>query len=175
MNWSDQFTELDRKTHDRDSFDCGKQELNDFIRTRAVRHMAAGVSTTRLLPVLDLLPNGKHPICAFYTVTPCTINRTTLPKASSLPKYPVPVFLIAQLAIDEKYQGQGLGRITLVNSLEYLWKVNSQMRAHAVIVDCLDDEAERFYRKYGFEFLCEHNHRNRLFMPMNTIGELFKQ
>jgi hypothetical protein len=49
------------------------------------------------------------------------------------------------------------------------------MRAYAVVVDCLTDNAQRFYAKYGFEILCEQNGRIRMFLPMKTVEQLFNQ
>ena len=176
MSWSDEFVELDKAIHDRASFDCGEVELNAFIRTYAARHMEAGVSTTMLLPASAQLSNGKYPICAFYTITPSSILRETLPEArrKKLPTYPVPVFLLAQMAVHSEYQGQGLGKVTLIKALEHLWKINSLMRAYAVIIDCLNTNAERFYSKYGFEVLSHNKDRVRMFIPMKTVEILFE-
>jgi hypothetical protein len=49
------------------------------------------------------------------------------------------------------------------------------MPAYAIVVDCLTDAAQTFYAKYGFEILCEHNGRIRMFLPMKTIDYLFKK
>ncbi|MGL4268702.1 MAG: GNAT family N-acetyltransferase, partial [Plesiomonas sp.] len=67
----------------------------------------------------------------------------------------------------------GLGKIALIKVLEYLWQVNGYLRAYAVVVDCLNESAESFYRQYGFEFLCEQHGRKRLFLPMKTLEQLF--
>ncbi len=175
MTWAKEFVELDKSQHDRDSFDCGERELNTFIQTQAAKHMEVGISRTMLLPDCKPLPDGKYPICAFYTIAPSSIGRETLPEnlANKLPRYPVPVFLIAQLAVDVEYRGQGLGKITLIKALEYLWEVNAYIKAYAVIVDCLNDGAKDFYLKYGFEVLCEYNGRTRLFILMETVAQLF--
>lgn len=177
MSWAKKFVELDKAIHDRASFDCGEVELNAFIRTKAAKHMEAGISRTMLLPASVPLPNGKYPIYAFYTIAPSSISRETLPKElmKKLPRYPVPVFLLAQLAVDSKYHRQGLGKITLIKALEYLWEINSHMRAYAIIVDCLNKNAEHFYSKYGFQVLCCHNGRGRMFMPMTIVEQLFQQ
>lgn len=176
MICSNQFVELDKSIHDRKSFDCGKDELNDFIQTKAAKHMAARVSTTMVLSAATLASRGQYPICSFFAVTPTSIKRETLDHdlAKRLPFYPVPVFLIAQLAVHVDHFGKGLGKITLIKALEYLWDVNKQMRAFAVIVDCLDGEAQDFYTKYDFKILCEHHGRTRMFMPMETVAQLFQ-
>lgn len=138
--------------------------------------MKAGISTTMLLQGSVLLSNDKYPICAFYTVAPSSISKKKLPQAlaGKLPHYPVPVFLLAQMAVHSKYHNHGLGKITLIKALEHIWSINSHMRAYAVIVDCLNEKVERFYLKYGFEILYKHEGRTRMFMPMKTVARLFE-
>lgn len=177
MSWSAAFVELNKGLHERNSFDSGEDELNDFIKTKAARHMAAGISRTMVLPAALPLPDGKYPICAFYSITPSSIERETLPEAlaKKLPHYPIPVFLIAQLAVHTEFQGKGLGKITLIKALEYLWKINAHMRAFAIIVDCLNDAAQSFYAKYDFEILGTQTGRTRMFLPMKTVAQLFEE
>ena len=175
MSGLKEFVELDKSVHDRDLFDCGETELNTFIKKQAAKHMHAGISRTMVLPGSTPLPNQKLPICAFYSVAPSSIDRDSLPTSLSkkLPRYPVPVFLLAQLAVHKEFHGSGLGKVTLSKALQYLWEVNAHMRAYAIVVDCLTDSAQSFYSKYGFEILCEHNGRVRLFISMKTVSSLF--
>lgn len=174
MSWSKEFVELDKAIHDRASFDCGEEELNLFIRTQAAKHMHTGISRTMVLPASTPLLNNKIPICAFYSIAPSSISRTTLPEAiaKKLPKYPIPVFLIAQLAVHHEFHGKGLGKVCLITALKYLWEINAHMRAYAIVVDCLTQSAEEFYAKYSFEVLCKHNGRTRMFISMKTVGQL---
>lgn len=175
MSWSKTFEELSKSKHDRDSFDCGESELNTFIQTQAAKHMQAGISRTMVLPGTAPLLNQKYPICAFYSVAPSSIRRETLPAplAKKLPHYPIPVFLLAQLAVHKEFHGSGLGKVSLIKALEYLWDVNAHMRAYAIVVDCLADSAQGFYQKFGFQVLCEQNGRVRMFLPMKTVAQLF--
>jgi GNAT superfamily N-acetyltransferase len=177
VSWGNEFVELSHSKHDRDSFDCGEQELNTFIKTQAARHMQAGISRTMVLPSAQPLLNQKFAICAFYSVAPSSISREILPaqRAKKLPRYPIPVFLLAQLAVHKEFQGSGLGKITLIRALKYLWEVNHHMRAYAIVVDCLTVSAQAFYTKFGFEVLCEHHGRIRMFLPMQTVELLFSQ
>lgn len=177
MSWGQEFVELSKLKHDRNSFDCCEQELNSFIKTQAARHMQAGISRTMVLPSAQPLLNQKHAICAFYSVAPSSIRRETLPEqlAKKLPRYPIPVFLLAQLAVHKEFHGSGLGKISLIRALKYLWEVNHHMRAYAIVVGCLTDSAQSFYTKFGFEVLCEHNRRIRMYLPMKTVEQLFSQ
>ena len=176
MIWSNEFVELDKSVHDRASFDCGEVELNEFIQRRAAKHMEAGISTTKALPASEVLPNGKYPICAFYTIAPSSIARETLPISlkKKLPHYPVPVFLIAQIAVHSNCQGQGLGKITLIKALKNLWDINDHIRAYAVIIDCLNTNIEGFYSQYDFRVLDRNRGRARMFLPMQAVGMLFQ-
>ncbi|MGL4733689.1 MAG: GNAT family N-acetyltransferase [Enterovibrio sp.] len=170
-----QFVELDKTKHERTTFHCGQSELDLFLKTQALKHMQAGVSKTMVLPS-HCLPNQKLAIKAFYTITPGSIARDTLPAtlARKLPHYPIPVFLLAQLAVDKQFHCTGLGKISLIRALHYLWLVNQHMRAYAVVVDCLTDSAQTFYTKFGFAPLCQHQGRTRLSLPMKTIEMLFR-
>lgn len=153
----------------------GEIALNTFIQTQAAKHTQIGISRTMLLPGSSPLPNGKYPICAFYTIAPSSIKREHLPQtwAKKLPRYPVPVFLLAQLAVHREYQGKGLGKITLTKALEHLWGINSHMKAFAIVVDCLNEQAKTFYQKYGFVVMRIYNGKIRMFIPMKVVSKLF--
>jgi len=177
VSWAKKFVELDKSIHDRDSFQSGEVELDVFFKTKAAKHMAAGISKTFVLPCLDVSSSGKRFISAFYTIAPSSIKRSDLPKnlSKKLPHYPIPVFLLAQMAVDEKYKNQGLGKITLIKILEYFCEVNEYMPAYAVIIDCINEKIINFYSQYGFKQLDVNNERTRMYLPMKTIQELFKQ
>ncbi len=175
MNLGTKFVELNKKIHDRSSFDCGENDLNIFIKKQAFRHMQVGISKTMILPDITPLVNGKHKICAFYTIAPSSIKREVLPAklAKKLPRYPVPVFLLAQMAVHIDCHRRGLGKITLIKALEYLWQVSFKMSAYAIVVDCLNNNVKQFYKKYGFETLCDYNNKTRMYLPMGVVKNLF--
>ena len=175
MKFGTKFIKFDKTSHDQASFDCGENELNLFFKTKAAKHMRVGISKTMVLPTASPAADTKYPICAFYTIAPSSIKRASLPRnlAKKLPFYPVPVFLIAQMAVHVDYQGQGLGKITLVKALEYLWEINTRMAAYAIVVDCLNENVEKFYEKYGFSQLCACEEKTRMFLPMNVLDKLF--
>jgi GNAT superfamily N-acetyltransferase len=164
------FVELDKNIHERKSFDCGQEELNDFIVMSASRHRDAGISKTMVL-----LEQDESRICAFYTLSHTEIKREALPDvlAKKLPRYPIPVMLIAQLAVHSAAQGKGLGKITLIRALENCLDINTHLPSYAIVVDALNDPVQVFYEQYGFKFLYQHGMRARLFLPMSTVTQLF--
>lgn len=175
MSLGTEFIELNKTIHDRNSFNCGENDLNIFIKKQASKHMQVGISKTMILPDITPQENNKFKICAFYTIAPSSITRESLPAKLSkkLPLYPVPVFLLAQMAIHIDNQSKGLGKITLIKALEYLWQVSSQMTAYAIVVDCLNNNVKQFYEKYGFETLCNYNDKTRMYLPMKVVKNLF--
>jgi GNAT superfamily N-acetyltransferase len=121
-------------------------------------------------------PTGeKAGICAYYTLSHTQIERETLPLAlaKKLPRYPVPVMLIAQLAVYNDAQGQGLDKVTLIRALRHCLEINAHLPSFAVIVDALDEGEQGFYEQYGFHELDRHNNHIRLYLPMKTVAELF--
>ena len=80
--------------------------------------------------------------------------------------HPVPVVLLARLAVDKSTQGVGLGDWLLLDALQRSVDISSGLGIHAVEVDALDDQAAAFYRKYGFmPLLDEPLH---LYLPLAT-------
>ena len=171
MTPSSVFVELDKAVHQRKIFDCGIDELNSFLKKFAVRHRDAGISMTMVLPAKD----NEEEICAYYTLSHTEIERETLPQklAKMLPRYPIPVMLIAQLAVHKNMQGYGLGKVSLIRALKHAYEINLHLPSYAVVIDALDDGVQSFYEQYGFLPLDAYNHRVRLFLSMKTVAQLF--
>ena len=166
------FVELDKAIHDRRAFDCGKGEQNFFLQQFAEKHRTAGISLTMVLPTAD----NEGEICAYYALSHTEIKRQSLPTsvAKRLPYYPIPVILIAQLAVNLHAHGKGLGKITLIRALKHAYEINEHLPSFAVVVDALNDEVQGFYEQFGFELLDSQTQRKRLFMSMKTIEQLFE-
>ena len=64
--------------------------------------------------------------------------------------FPIPVCLIARLAVDQSAQGIGLGRSLLLDALQRTERASHSVAMRAVLVRALDDEAAAFYARFGF-------------------------
>ena len=157
------FSPLD-KSFDKSAFDCGKPELNNYLKKYAWQNQQKRYSITFIATV----ENSKE-IAGYYCTSASSIEFANLPDTlnKKLPKYPAPVMLIGQLAVDKKMQGKGLGKVLLMHALSRAVRISSEMGIFAVRVDAMDREAKDFYFKYGFIPLKDAEFS--LILPIKTI------
>jgi predicted GNAT family N-acyltransferase len=79
--------------------------------------------------------------------------------------------LLGRLAIDNRFQKKGVGKLLLIDALRRSYDISKSMGSFAVVVDPIDIDAENFYDKYGFIKLPDSG---KMFLPMNTIRTLFE-
>ena len=157
-------------SHRKKEFSCGKKLLDDFL------HHQAKQDVKRHLSACFVLAGEANKVKGYYTLSSASIPRQDLPEGL-IKKLPpaylnLPATLLGRLAVDITYRGQGLGELLLLDALRRGYDVSREdIASLAVIVDPLDDDAKRFYLKYGFILLPDSG---KMFMSMNTIVELFK-
>lgn len=108
-------------------------------------------------------------IVGYYTLSTLSIELDTLPKplARKRPRQPVPAALLGRLAVSQAAQGHGIGRMLLVDALKRTLVVSDEIAIYALVVDAIDDRAQRFYEQFGFASLGTV-HR-RLFLPLKSF------
>ena len=174
MTFNQQFVLLDTKQHDLKSFDCGKSEMNLFLSRYADKNRKLGLSSTWVLVEEAEEDKGKSTIGAYYTLASSTVIRDQIPSTKKLPAYPVPVVLLARLAVNNRFQKQGLGEKTLVSALrQSVFLTDKGLPALGVVLDVLDNDALGFYQKFEV-FQSFTNDPMRLFVPMNVIRQIGK-
>jgi GNAT superfamily N-acetyltransferase len=155
------------RSHDRDSFCCGKAPLDDFLQRLVTQYEKRNLGRT----YVAVRPPAKQ-VLAYYTLASSAVTFEHLPEgpAKKLPKHPVPVVLLARLAVDQSLQGEGFGEALLIDALERCLTIADQLGIHAVEVDAIDRPAKAFYEKYGFVALLDHPFH--LFLPIATIRKM---
>jgi GNAT superfamily N-acetyltransferase len=153
-----------KNTHQRGEFSCGKPLLDDFLRLRASQYEKRRLGRT----YVAVFP-GETKVAGYYTLAAGAIPFANLSSNVSkrLPKHPVPVILLARLAVDRKARGQGLGKALLQDALRRCLEMSEQLGVYAVEVLAIDAEAKGFYSKYGFVPLADKD--LHLFLPIETI------
>ena len=145
-----------RSDHDRSGFSCGVASLDDYIRYRVSQYEQRRFGKT----FVGVTP-GANAISGYYSIVAGSIPFESMPDGlgRKLPRHPVPVVLIARLAVDKESQGQLLGEKLLLDSFRRAVILSGNLGIHAVLVEAINDKAASFYRKYGFVELKDQPHR----------------
>lgn len=153
--------------HNRSDFECGVEPLDRYLKQQASQDMRRKIAALFVLVDQDI-----DSIAGYYTLAATAIRLAELPPeiTKKLPKYPlVPATLLGRLAVDQRYQGQGVGSFLLMDALRRSF--NSEIASMAVVVDAKDDKARDFYEHHQFIPFPEQS--QRLYLPMTTIAKLF--
>lgn len=152
-------------SHDRQGFDCGRAELNDWLRTVASQHQKKGLSKT-FVAVREDAPTG---ICAYYALTLAELDGSHLPDAwrRKMPRR-VPGVRLARLAVDLRSQGKGLGELLLMDALTRSQRIYQEAGGIGLFVDAIDAQAAAFYGRYGFEPVPDQ--ALLLFLPVQVLS-----
>jgi GNAT superfamily N-acetyltransferase len=134
--------------HDRQGFDCGRQQLNDWLQQVARQHQDKGLSKT-FVAVREEAPAR---ICGYYALTLAELENRHLPEAwrKKLPRR-IPGVRLGRLAVDRQYQGDGLGELLLVDALTRAQRIYAEAGGIGLFVDALDEQAAGYYLNFGFE------------------------
>lgn len=135
-----------RREHVLDAFDCGKEELNNFLKRQAWNNQQAHSAQTYVL-AKDLAVLGYYSLAAGSV----THEEATERVRKGLARHPIPVILLARLAVDVSMQGKGIGPALLKDALLRAASAADTIGARALLVHAKDDNAKRFYEHFNFE------------------------
>jgi len=152
--------------HNRAAFSCGVDELDTYIKKYASQDQR------RYVAAVHVLRRVREPvmILGYYTLGGHAVEYTGLPPtvAKNLPRYDLlPASLIGRLAVDQRFKGQGFGKLLLIHAFETVLQRQPDMAATAIIVEAKDDGSRAFYEKYGFLRMPDRPYR--LIIPMTTV------
>ena len=153
---------LDR-IQDRNSFDCGVEPLNDYLKKYALQNQKKDSARTYVAT------NEKNQIIGYYTLVfgSVSIEETTPEISAGLGKYPIPIILLARLAVDRNQKGKGLGKALMRDALLRAVRASEIAGLRAFLVHAKDASAKTFYEKLGFQ-PSPHNEFH-LFLKMSDI------
>lgn len=165
-----QISELLNSKHKKSDFSCGKEMLDNYLHKQASQDIKRKLSVCFVIKEVE-----TDLIKGYYTLSNNSIPLELVPNEirKKLPRSyeAIPTTLLGRLAIDNKFQGQGMGKLILVDALKRSYELSKTIGSLAVVVDPIDKDAERFYDKYGFIKLPDSG---KMFLPMKTIGQLFE-
>ena len=152
--------------HDRDSFTCGVESLDRYLKTQAGQDVRRKANAVFVLSE----QGGPARILGYYTLCAMAVSQGDVPEAARkhVPRYPlVSATLIGRLAVARDRQGQRLGAVLLADALKRAFESASTVGSSMVVVDALDEPAAGFYAAHGFVRLPDSL---RLVLPMRLAG-----
>jgi GNAT superfamily N-acetyltransferase len=156
--------------HDRESFDCGQPDLEDYLKRIARQHAEKGVSRTFVI-VDDAEPGS---VLGFMTLALCEIIPSALPpKFAKKYAHRVHGVKLARLAISSTRQRQGLGALMILHAMDRARSVADNAGIVGFFVDAKDTQAQAYYLRYGFIPLVDDP--LRLFLPLATLNRALEK
>jgi GNAT superfamily N-acetyltransferase len=134
-----------QRTRNLETFDCGREALNRFLIRYAFLNQQAGASQT-------YVALADEEIAGYYTLVVGQVEYGDAPArlTKGLARHPVPIMLLARLAIATSWQGKGLGSGLLKDAMLRTLQAADIAGIRAFAVHAKDDEARSFYERFDF-------------------------
>lgn len=131
--------------HRLEDFDCGKPALNDWLLRHA--RQAQGSGSARTFVVAE-----GHRVAGYFSLTVGQVDTLEAPERArkGMGQYPVPVVILARLAVSVQDRGRGIGVGMLQDAIRRTFVISEQAGIRAMLTHPIDDEAARFYTRFGF-------------------------
>jgi GNAT superfamily N-acetyltransferase len=133
------------RTHDCSGFDCGAPPLNEFLKRYALQNQQSGSAQT-------YLAYSDETLLGYYSLAVGEVAHQNAPDRmkKGLARHPVPVLVLARLAVDLRMHGKGIGAGLLKDAARNTLVASQIAGIRALLVHAKDDAARRFYLHFGF-------------------------
>ena len=154
--------------HAIESFDCGREELNRYLLRYAWANQQAGAAQTYVGLV------GES-VIGYHTLAVGQVAHEEAPErlTKGLARHPVPVMLLARLAVDCRWHGQGVGKSLLKDAMQRTLQAADIAGIRAFAVHAKDDDARGFYQK--FDFISSPTDPMHLFVLLKDLRRLISE
>lgn len=130
--------------HNLEDFDSGEPVLDDWLKRRALRNEAGGASRTYVV-----CSGGR--VVGYYCLAVGAVESARAPgKVKRNMPDPIPVMVVGRLAVDQDYQGRGVGRALLRDGILRVLQAADIAGIRAILVHALSEDAKKFYERCGF-------------------------
>ena len=156
--------ELLEKRHDRKGFECGKEDLDNYLKTLARQHNDQGFVKTYVA-----VEEGRNTVLGYVSLAMGNVLLQDADESvyARLPKHPIPVLHVARLATDRRYAGKGIGALLISHAADIAIAASESMGVYALELVAIDDQAYQYYLRRGF--LPLKGDTMRLYAPLATI------
>ncbi len=132
--------------HQLAGFKCGEAVLDDWLKRRAMANQLSGASRT------FVVANPSGQVFGYYALAAGAVahGQATSAVRRNMPD-PVPVMVLARLAVDQQAQGIKLGASLLLDAVNRAIAVSHNAGVRALLVHAIHEQAKLFYEHYGFQ------------------------
>ena len=129
-----------------DQFACGEATLDEWLKRRAMANQLSGASRT------FVVVNPDQNVYGYYALAAGAVSHQMASSAvrRNMPD-PVPVLVLARLAVDQQVRGIKLGAALLQDAVNRAVAVSQNAGVRALLVHALHERAKFFYEHYGFQ------------------------
>ena len=154
--------------HITEYFRCGSQPLDDWLKRFALINQRAGMATTFVTTV-------DEEVVGYYALATGGVARESAPSriTKGTANHPIPIILLARLAVHEEHQGKRLGRGLLRDALYRVRNAAEDIGVRAVLIHAKDEEAHDFYMSQA-EFEPSPVDPLQLFLLMKDLNQLLQ-
>jgi GNAT superfamily N-acetyltransferase len=133
------------RTHNVEQFTCGQPELDRFLIRHALQAQQSNSARTYVAVSGD-------EVAGFYTIVAGEVQHAQAPErvVKGMARHPIPLLVLARLAVHSNAQGRGIGSGLLLDALGRTLQVADVIGVRALAVHAKDDRAVAFYRHFGF-------------------------
>ncbi len=131
--------------HRLEAFDCGKPALNDWLVRHARQAQSSGSAKTFVVA-------DDSQVLGYFSLTVGQIDTLDAPDRfrKGMGQYPLPVVILARLAVSRSHHGRGIGFGLLQDAIRRTLLIAEQAGIRAMLTHPIDDEAAKFYTRFGF-------------------------
>jgi len=158
---------LDRQKHDRAAFSCGETRIDNFLKNPAAKHADQDFSKTYVA-----IEPPSSTILGYYALCPHAIDVSTLPPKDQklMPRHPtIGAIYLSMIGVDASAQNRGLGTLLVADALGVCVAVADKVGGAFIVLDALNDNNARLYRRIGFADLPAPGQERRMLMSMAKV------
>ena len=132
--------------HRLEGFDCSKPALNDWLLRHARQAQGSGSAKT------FVVANADAGVAGYFSLTVGQVDTLEAPERirKGMGQYPVPIVILARLAVSQEHQGRGIGAGMLQDAIRRTLVIADQAGVRAMLTHPIDEDAARFYRRFRF-------------------------
>lgn len=152
--------------HEVEEFSSGADELDEWLRRRALKGQEVGNASVFVIV-------KERRVLGYYALATAGVEQQDVAgKVRRNAPSPVPVLLLARLAVSEHAQGRGIGQLLLRDAMLRAIRVSEDIGFRALLIHCRDEKARDFYRQVVPQFLDSPTEPLHLLLPLGALVAL---